>query len=377
MSTTFCGTLPHGDREKIRTQAFLHSKTRTIGVDVEGIASQLRERERRAHTAAQIAANERDEARAIGKLVDTAEARGGEIKRSSLKGLTSTWDQQRDLTHTREWDLNDPQRITKDTLPRNTGPVWETQDFAPSSSLQVFDCELLDDPAIPIRKRAALIEGLDEGAAELARRRSSEKQADDITASQAETLRRLADTVGAAQADSAALGRMITRSDNEALAAAANRKAEGLRAAQEAADTRQLEAIMSDPMLREDTRSSVHTNNQNRFRPDHFKGLSAAQLADIRDTQQQQMDAAATRRAMDLQQKQHEDARALAYDGAASALQEEAERVRASQLAGYYADLKRMASDKRAADAEQRAREISRQRVCDSGLLSQFGTSLK
>jgi hypothetical protein len=89
------------------------------------------------------------------------------------------------------------------------------------------------------------------------------------------------------------------------------------------------------------------------------------------------MEAAAARRAFERQQKQHDDERALAYDSAATALQDEAERVRAEQLARHHAELKRQATEKRAADAQSRAREISRQRVCDSGLLAGFGVSLK
>jgi hypothetical protein len=90
-----------------------------------------------------------------------------------------------------------------------------------------------------------------------------------------------------------------------------------------------------------------------------------------------QMDAAAERRAWEQQQKKNDDARAIAYDGAAVALQDEAERTRLAHLAVHYQELKRVAAEKRATEAEQRARDISRQRVCDSGLLSQFGTSLK
>jgi hypothetical protein len=133
----FASTLPLGERERLRTQAYLDSKTRTIGIDKDGIEAQLQERERRAHAEAVLAAHDRDEARAIGEIVDAAEARGAAAKSAGLAGLAATWNVQRDLTLTREWDLNDPKRVTKDTLPRNVGPVWETSDFAPASSLQV------------------------------------------------------------------------------------------------------------------------------------------------------------------------------------------------------------------------------------------------
>jgi hypothetical protein len=177
----------------------------------------------------------------------------------------------------------------KDNLPFALLPPSHPSSSCSAGFSQVFDCELLDDPAIPARKRAELIAGLDAGAAEAARRRSSEKHAEDIEAAKAESLRRLADTVAAAQFDSASLGRHRTQADNAALAAAAARKAEALRAAQAAAGVREVEAALSDPMLREDTRSSALASNPNRFRPDHFKGLSAAQLEDIRATQQLQV----------------------------------------------------------------------------------------
>ena len=117
-----------------------------------------------------------------------------------------------------------------------------------------------------------------------------------------------------------------------------------------------------------------------------------------------QIEAASEKSAQDLRKRQEDDSRALKYDAAAVALQAEADQTRSilvskawpcqvtrhlavlSVLCGlvfflqarqYYADLKRMAEDKRTADAYQIANEKARQRVCDQGILSRFGSSLK
>lgn len=101
-------------------------------------------------------------------------------------------------------------------------------------------------------------------------------------------MRRLADASAAAEAASAAASRAQMRRDNEALAATASERAGRLREAAAAAEARQVDAVLSDPMLREDTRTSVHVGCPLRFRPDHFRGLSAAQREDIRQTQRLQ-----------------------------------------------------------------------------------------
>lgn len=309
-----------------------HHPTLTVGVDVVGIAEQLREHDRRATARAAADAAELERLRAIAAAAEAIEQAASRSKQGALRDLSSTWAQQRDLTRGREWDLNDPLSTYKSTLPRNTAPVWATREFAPVSGLQVFDAELLEDPAIPAAKRAELVANLEAGVAEEARRRANDATAARAEAVRAETMRRLADDAAAAEAASAAASRALTRRDNEALAAAAAGAAAERQAAAAAAESRQVDAVLSDPMLREDTRTSVNVSNPLRFRPDHFRGLSAAQREGIRETQLAQAEAAADQRARDAQQRRDEEARALAYDGAAVAMQAEAERVRSSEV---------------------------------------------
>ena len=132
------GTIPLGERERLRTIAYLDSKTRTIGIDVAGIAGQLREHDRRAASRAAADAAELEHLRAIAEAAEQAEQAAARARQDALGGLAATWAVQRDLTRGREWDLNDPLAVRKSTLPRNTAPVWATRDFAPVSGLQVW-----------------------------------------------------------------------------------------------------------------------------------------------------------------------------------------------------------------------------------------------
>ena len=286
------------------------SKSRTIGIDIAGVLGQLQEHDRRATALAAAESAELQRLKELTQCTDLADKATAQAKLAAAAQLSATWAVQRDLTLGREWDLNDPKGTFKSTLSRNTDPVWATRDFAPVSSLQVsirgihcvvfnvyqnkcacaqvFDAELLEDPAIPIAKRADLIANLDEGVEEAKRRRANEAMSLCVDAVKSETMRRLADSAAAAEAACAAASRALMRRDNEVLLEKATEAAGRLRAATEAAEERQVAAVLSDPMLREDTRTSINVSCPLRFRPDHFRGLSAAQRDDIRRTQKLQ-----------------------------------------------------------------------------------------
>ena len=137
MCSTCHIAVPLADRERMRTIAYLDSKTRTIGVDVVGICDQLREHDRRAAAQSAADAIELERLRAIADAAEASEQADSRAKRAALAGLSKTWAVQRDLTLGREWDLNDPKKTYKSMLPRNTDPVWATHDFSPVSGLQV------------------------------------------------------------------------------------------------------------------------------------------------------------------------------------------------------------------------------------------------
>lgn len=153
------------EREAARVAHLLHARGRTIGMDVAALEAQVAEK-----AAAAAAARDAEAAHAAAVAARTAAAEA--IAHRTAAAATAervthagVWAVQRDKTLRREWDLSDPARVRTATLPRDTAPLWATGDRGHPSSLQTFDAELLDDPAIPAAKRADRLAGLDAGVA--------------------------------------------------------------------------------------------------------------------------------------------------------------------------------------------------------------------
>ena len=185
-------TCTRGEREELRTTRLLDARTRTIGVDAAGIMDQIYEKQR---LQAGTKSAEEESNRVAALNVKAAQAVAAAVDRQKSQELAKTvgvWNVQRDKTLRREWDLSDPARVRNDTLPRDTRPLFETKDLGHTSGaqvrtfccnqlqrmhflarnamihVQIFAGELLEDPAIPAEKNAALEAALASGVAERA-----------------------------------------------------------------------------------------------------------------------------------------------------------------------------------------------------------------
>jgi hypothetical protein len=130
-------TLSLGQREELRTTKLLNARERTIGIDVGGLDGQVAEK---ANMRAELAEHDAAHNRLANTNLALSNAMATETekeRRSRLASTVAAWDTHKDRSLRREWDLSDPAQVTKATLPRDTGPLYETRDFGHPSALQV------------------------------------------------------------------------------------------------------------------------------------------------------------------------------------------------------------------------------------------------
>lgn len=245
------------EREDLRATAMLDSRSRILYQDTAYLAAQVDEK------AAAQAQRAQQEAAVVSATAAQLEAAGAvaaavEVaKRGATAETTAILDIQRDKTLRREWDLSDPDQVRRAHLPRDTRPLYETGLRAPASSLQTFEGEFLEDPALPAARREELLHSLAGVEVERAMGRAAEAEDRARTAAVIGSQVRAADALTAAIAARAAEERRATRAVNELLSTA-RADTVAARAVEDAALA--VSAVArgeADPMLREDTRMAI------------------------------------------------------------------------------------------------------------------------
>jgi RIB43A len=366
-----------GQREQMRSTAYLDSKKRTIGADDGAWNAQVAEKTLEAAIEADEKAQQH---RALESAIVAAvgvERAVVENRRMDNDWHRQVWDIQKDKTLRKEWDLSDPAQVRNAKQLRDLRPLYEEPEAirGHASSLQVFEAELLDNPAIPAANRKRLIQGLDKGVSEIQEKRVQRAEELAATAKHIGTATRAASAVEQAAALHAAEQRMITKEHNENLAItrsslAATKAAELKRLAE--AHVAKEEA---NPMLREDTRRGLATGSK--VRVDHFKGLSKEQQSAI----YAQLDLVKADRESTIEkerlEKEKEDDAALKRAKAAEQVELFVARERKDKIVDYYQGLKEAAEEKRRQRELERQEERTRQFPTSSGILAGFGRTLK
>eukprot|EP00887_Chlorella_sp_A99_P000839 scaffold5.g839.t1 len=145
------------------------------------------------------------------------------------------------------------------------------------------------------------------------------------------------------------------------------------RASQAAADVAEQAAALASPFLNEAPEVGISAVDPRRVRPDHWKGFSPAQKADVLATQAAQ---AAEKRAAAERERAAEAAHAAAERevlAAVAARAAAAEAARKQEQARMTAELARLAAEKQVHEAElNRIYDTNRP---DEGYFAQWGTS--
>lgn len=368
-----------GEREQMRSTAFLDSKRRVLGADDIAWDAQVAEKTLIKYIEADQKAHEH---RALESAVVAAAAVERTAHSNKLENNafhTAVWDIQKDKTLRKEWDLSDPAQVRNAKLPRDLRPLYEDVEGirGHASSLQVFDAEVLDDPAIPALARTRLVQGLDQGVRETAEKKQTRAEDLAATAKHIGTACRAASAVEQTAALHAAEQRMATREHNENLAMTRS----GIAAAKQNELKRLAEAHVakeqSNAMLREDTRRGISAVNSGRLRVDHFKGLSKEQQAAI----YAQLDLVKADRETTIEkekvEKAKQDEAAIKRAQAASQVEAFVQRERSARIHDYYQGLKEAAEEKRLQKEREKQEEKTRQFPANTGLLAGFGRTLK
>jgi len=290
-----------GARRAARLDTLLDPRTRTMGLDVDFIASQEKEKHLRAEDAraeARAAAEETARQVAAVKVLE----RGEEAAKRAILQAAAVQSATRESTDS--WDLNDPKRVLK-TRPAREG--LDDPALGPASA-QVFAGE---DPLAPERKvlqaaqfRAWLTQVQGERDA-LRAREQAEMMAfarrSDGTAATADAME--AETAAAARARQVAAAQFNLR---EIEAKAAAKRGEKLQDIAEDLATMQTLVTRGAGMglLAEDMGDGVSHASESRIRPDYYRGRPGASGAELMRGYAEQMQ---TRVADRAQQKALDD----------------------------------------------------------------------
>ena len=164
------------------------------------------------------------------------------------------------------------------------------------------------------------------------------------------------------------------RVSNDQLSSMRAQQRNAEREARLALEKRNTETVMNDRMLRE-TRDQGASRIPGRIRPDHWKGMTTTQLAEIQQIQQQQI---LEKRARVEAERKLTRAEASVSDSVVDILQQQydAEQARvAEERLRYSQELLVQARQKKARDAEQR--ELLGSNKITDGFFNRFGSSCR
>jgi hypothetical protein len=237
--------------------------------------------------------------------------------------------------------------------------------------------EALEDPRIPVEKRAELLAGLEAQRLALSAQRArdaADKAADE--AAERAALARAADLEREAEEERRRLRRQLVL-ENMALARAHKVSSASERAWGAAEGVAETASVLEDPFLAEDRAALFAAGDPSRVRKDHFKGFSQEELADMRGFQLAQAAEAARRRAHDQWRAEQEAQEERAALAAAEELEREGEAARREARRQWMLDIQ---AQKRAERVRRTAETKYRRERFDEtadGVLDGFGKSLK
>ncbi|GBG32841.1 Hypothetical Protein FCC1311_090662 [Hondaea fermentalgiana] len=260
-------------KEDRRTR-FLASKQRAIGIDVHGLDQQLEDKRRREEDERLAKAEEDEQTIKIANALKAAAAAEEAARREHRHGLQEYWTlQHRNRMRRPEADLNDPRMLQKDRVP--------TIETVGTSAAQFFegDKELVERAELEekMREQHALI---DAKVADNKRLLDLEAQEEAIHAQIVKEQVRLRTQAEAEDARNRREHNLEVRRTNERLDALRKEQARLLRESDEERAKLEHMTIRASMRLREDRRE--RSDGRGGVRQE-WKGMTPAQLADVKN----------------------------------------------------------------------------------------------
>jgi len=352
-----------------RLARVLDAKLRTIGIDKQALDAQVAEKKAREEDEKNAAMQYTRLAAYFADQVQLKQQEAAMLRKEMERDdMTFRTDRQGKQT-TREWDLNDPDRLKHDAPAR----TCDDPSAAPVSGMQMFDGE---DLGAGDRSKAQMAQNNDWWEQQLA-----EKEA--IRNADREEERRYAALLAAQEAlqqDCVAQEKTLRRELgteqqelNKELAAKRRQGEEKMKREVEAMNSREQFYQATSPFLTEDPAAATSSVSGTRFRPDHFKGYGPGVAAEVTEYQKRQV---AEKLAREAQEKDDEVAYARYMRAVGKAVGEQergAADFRREQAAKATAYLAKQTAEKRDRDAFFNKTLYTNEP--DAGYFKQFGTS--
>lgn len=357
-------------RKEERRLRFLDARTRSIGIDVDYIAKQQEEKKERARAEREAELRFAREQAAVDRALEGFEIQMEKERKAKDAQTAAEWKrQQRMAKYAPDYELRDKDALKKQ-LPARMG---DADPRLGPSSMQMFtgeDLKEADRRALQQKqmrewcmeqntlKRAGKIREYED---ELAYRRYLEH---------IEELRKAADAA-AAEAEAARIKANKLENDRLAMEAAEARKR--AKEEEEAANAAEIARTVEGGILSEDPADARSALGPHRIRRDHYRGMSAAQVAAYREAQAEQRRRAAERKAAEKAEDIEDARRQRDQLRAAARLEAQQAAQAAKEKAQYAAALaqQRKAFEARAA----RERKEALEPAFTDGFFGGFGQS--
>lgn len=342
-----------------------------MGVDTASFEQMIREKE--AKKAAEKSADKlyANTNQAIRNILEEEHMRVEEEKAARHLETQAAWDvQMENKEHTITFELNDPNRFKKDQ-PARVG------DFDPrcgASSMQIFGGEDLRKGDRVKMQQMQLSDWTAQQLNEKNAQRVAQKEEEMKYAEYLAQIEQVREDLEKAELERKEEMKIEQRVSNDQLSSMRAQQRNAEREARLALEKRNTETVMNDRMLRE-TRDQGASRIPGRIRPDHWKGMTTTQLAEIQQIQQQQI---LEKRARVEAERKLTRAEASVSDSVVDILQQQydAEQARvAEERLRYSQELLVQARQKKARDAEQR--ELLGSNKITDGFFNRFGSSCR
>jgi len=354
------------EAEQARHERIFDVKQRTIGIDNEALQSQIAAKE-----AAAKAERERELALdsamiATARQADVLQQEVDRIKRQQELEIAAYRSKHQPKTTRREWDLNDPDEVQKDTLPT-----------ADPSKLGLSSAQLFPgmDQTNDERKGQQAQQQREWVAAQMAEKQAvaqAEVDADkNYFQSQMEIQSELNQLISMHENTKQQFV-LAAAAENRALAEQRKSAQDADKAANDEANQADINAALTSAFLNEDPATTVSAANPNRPVPYHYKGLPPEYRQYVLDTQMQQAQAAHQQKIAMSQDGEAWDNFMLSQNTEATKMELAIEREKASQR-------KQLKEYHLQQAAEISAREAQKEKTLRSApeesFFMQFGTS--
>ena len=355
--------------EAARLQRIKDPKSRVMGIDTDALAAQVEEKQLAAAREKQLSMAYDQQRLSMDNSLAYMEQERLRIERVQKVYIDEFRHTEQGKGKMREYDLNDPLALKKD-LPARCG---DDDPRLSVSGLQKFNGEDLTYAHRVKVQQAELKSWMDEAVAAKKAAQAHEKEMDSAFAKQALEVDQM-------KTQLEQTSRMVKSDQNRNLAeyqlAQAAAKAEREAAAQKAElrdNVQEIQAHMSGDLLAENAALGYSYIDPNRLRPDHYKGMTAAQKEDVLRVQEVQ-------RLNNLEKKAAAKAEQADYDNAAEQQRQQGCYADA-QVAAMRAEMRKQMQEKNVSLASQQfaAKSFLKTNIytnaIDASFYDQFGTS--